>query len=498
MLWSHLKMLAISCTFAVTAGFCQIFLHIFVLKNFSFSANISIVPKNKKLNITVSGVRSYIKLDNLTKLWTDALSQLKDEISAVSFDTWIEPIVPEKIDNDRITLSVPGSLHRNMIATKYRSLIESCITAVAGRGYELEVVVPESDSDKKSESDPIRVQNELNPKYSFESFIVGDNNNLAYAAARAVAESPSQKYNPLFIYGGSGLGKTHLLQAIGNYYSSVYPSKKILYTTSEKFTYELVTAIREKTNQDFRNKYRTVDLLLMDDIQFLGKRELAQDEFFHTFNALYDAGKQIVLTSDRLPSESPHLEERLKTRFQMGLLADVQPPDYETRVAILRSKIEEEYFTFDEEIVDYIANNIKSNVRDLEGAVKRVLAYAGIERTNTISIELAQKALKEILATLPQRNITVSVIIDEVEKYFNLPKGSLVSKRRSNDITGPRHIAMYISRAVLDVSYPKIGEEFNRDHTTVMTAVKKIRQNLSGDIELKEIINELVDNLNKG
>ena len=270
-----------------------------------------------------------------------------------------------------------------------------------------------------------------------------------------------------------------------------------MYTTSEKFTHELVTAIREKTNQDFRNKHRTVDLLLMDDIQFLATKELAQEEFFHTFNTLYEAGKQIVLTSDRLPSETPHLADRLKGRFQMGLLADIQPPDYETRLAILRSKIEEEYFTFDEEIVEYVANNIKSNVRDLEGAVKRILAYAGIERTNTISMELAQKALKEILSTLPQRNITISVIIDEVEKYFNLPSGSLVTKRRSNDIAYPRHIAMYIAREVLDESYPRIGDEFNRDHTTVMTAVKKIRHNLSGDTELAAIIRDLVDNIKK-
>ena len=375
-------------------------------------------------------------------------------------------------------------------------MIESCVESAAGRFYDLEVVC-NTEPEHLETADPIKQQNYLNPKYSFESFVVGNNNNLAHAASLAVAEYPSQKYNPLFIYGGSGLGKTHLLQAIGNYYIENNPGKKVLYTTSEKFTHELVTAIREKTNQDFRNKHRTVDLLLMDDIQFLATKELAQEEFFHTFNTLYEAGKQIVLTSDRLPSETPHLADRLKGRFQMGLLADIQPPDYETRLAILRSKIEEEYFTFDEEIVEYVANNIKSNVRDLEGAVKRILAYAGIERTNTISMELAQKALKEILSTLPQRNITISVIIDEVEKYFNLPSGSLVTKRRSNDIAYPRHIAMYIAREVLDESYPRIGDEFNRDHTTVMTAVKKIRHNLSGDTELAAIIRDLVDNIKK-
>ena len=436
-------------------------------------------------------------MDQLTSIWNQVLQELSQEISGVSFDTWIKPIRPVALTDTAIRLSVPGNLNKNMIMTKFSSMLESCIELAAGRPYELEVACDTPEQEKTASSDPIRDHNTLNPKYSFEAFVVGNNNNLAHAASLAVAEAPSQKYNPLFIYGGSGLGKTHLLQAIGNYFLRNYPEKRVLYTTSEKFTYELVTAIREKTNQDFRNKHRTVDLLLMDDIQFLATKELAQEEFFHTFNALYEAGKQIVLTSDRLPSETPHLADRLKSRFQMGLLADIQPPDYETRLAILRSKIEEEYFTFDEEIVEYVANNIKSNVRDLEGAVKRILAYAGIERTNTISMELAQKALKEILSTLPQRDITTKVIIDEVEKYFHLPTGSLVTKRRSKYKANTRHIAMYIAREVLDESYPKIGEEFNRDHTTVMTAVKKIRQNLSGDTELGAIIRELVENIRK-
>ncbi len=436
-------------------------------------------------------------MDRLMNLWNRVLEEIEQEVSTVSFDTWIKPIRPLGMTETAIRLSVPDEINMDMILTKFRSMLESCIALAAGQAYELEVVCDTPRKKEAGDSDPIRTQNPLNPKYTFENFVVGNNNNLAHAASLAVAEYPSIKYNPLFIYGGSGLGKTHLLHAIGNYFLKNYPEKKVLYTTSEKFTYELVTAIREKTNQDFRNKYRSVDLLLMDDVQFLATKELAQEEFFHTFNALHEEGKQIVLTSDRLPSETPHLADRLKSRFQMGLLADVQPPEYETRLAILRAKIEAEYFTFDEEIVEYVANNIKSNVRDLEGAVKRILAYAGIERTNTISMELAQKALKEILSTLPQRDITIKVIIDEVEKYFRLPGGSLATKRRSNDIAYPRHIAMYIAREVLDESYPKIGEEFNRDHTTVMTAVKKIRENLSGDTELSAIIQDLVENINK-
>lgn len=439
-------------------------------------------------------------MENINDIWGNVTKQLRDEMSTVAFDTWIKPIKPVEVAGDSITLRVPGglqkgSLNKSMIMTKYRSLIESSIKNVTGKSLDLDVCF-ETNSGVQAD-DPIKQESALNPKYTFDNFIVGNNNNLAQAASLAVAETPAHKYNPLFIYGGSGLGKTHLIQAIGNFYLTNNPGKRVLYTTSEKFTYELVNAIREKTNQDFRNKHRTVDLLLMDDVQFLATKELAQEEFFHTFNALYEAGKQIVLTSDRLPSETPHLADRLKTRFQMGLLADIQPPDYETRLAILKSKIEDEYFTFDEEIVEYVANNITSNVRDLEGALKRILAYAGIERTNTISMELAQKALKEILSTLPQRNITISVIIDEVEKYYRLPKGSLITKKRSNDIAYPRHIAMYISRVILDESYASIGDAFKRDHSTVMNAVKKIKKMVTEDTELQEIINELVTNIKK-
>lgn len=438
------------------------------------------------------------EVSELEKLWESVLTQMSEEISAVSFDTWIKPIKAVALGANKITLAVNGSVNKNMIMTKFRSMIESCIELASGRSYELNVVIDtEEETDAPRSEENLARENNLNPRYSFENFVIGVNNNLACAAAIGVAEAPGQKYNPLFLYGGSGLGKTHLLQAIGNRFAELYPDKKILYTTSEKFTYELVTAIKEKTNQAFRDKHRTVDLLLVDDIQFLATKELAQEEFFHTFNAIYEAGHQIVLTSDRLPSETPHLTDRLKGRFQMGLLADVQPPDYETRLAILRSKIEAEYFTFDEEIIEYVADNIRSNVRDLEGAVKRILAYAGIERTNTISIELAQKALKEIITTLPRRNITTAVIIDEVEKYYHLPSGSLVTKKRSNDVAYPRHIAMYLAREVLGESYPQIGIEFNRDHSTVMNAVKKIRENLSGDKELADKLQDLVNNIRK-
>ena len=435
-------------------------------------------------------------MNDINEIWDSVLAQMAEEISAVSFETWIKTVEPVEIKGNEIVLSVKNSLNKNMLMTKFRSMLESCIEMAAGRTYALNVIV-EAEAPGMPAAAGEEFDSGLNERYSFDNFVVGENNKLAYASALGVTENPGRKYNPLFLYGGSGLGKTHLIQAIGNKFHELYPNKTVLYTTSEKFTYELVNAIREKSNREFRNKYRTVDLLLVDDVQFLANKEVTQEEFFHTFNAIYDAGNQIVLTSDRLPSETPHLTDRIKGRFSMGLLADVQPPEYETRIAILKSKIENEYFTFDEEIIEYVANNIRSNVRDLEGAVKRILAYAGIERTNTISIELAQKALKEIISTLPKRNITISVIIDEVEKYYHLPSGSLVTKKRSNDIAYPRHIAMYLAREVLDESYPKIGEEFNRDHSTVMSAVKKVRKNLQGDKELAEKLEDLVNNIRK-
>lgn len=438
-------------------------------------------------------------MEELKRIWKKVSEELAKEISAVSYDSWIKPILPESIDEDKITLKVPFSVNKNMIMTKYFSLIESSLEAVTSHKFSIEVIVDDENQEVGTQ-DPITVENTLNSKYTFSSFVVGNNNNLAYVAALAVSERPAKTYNPLFLYGGSGLGKTHLMQAIGNYYRENYPKKKVLYTTSEKFTYELVTAIREKNNQAFRNKYRRVDLLLIDDVQFFANKELAQEEFFHTFNALYEKDKQIVLTCDRLPSEIPHLEERLKTRFNSGLLADVQPPDYETRMAILKNKIQSEYLSVDEEIVEFIADSIKSNVRDLEGAVKRILVYAGIKRTNEISMELAEMALKEIIDTQPKRTISAHMIIDEVEKYYRLSKGSLVSKKRSKEVALPRQVGMYICRELLDdPSFPKIGEEFGgRDHTTALHNVKKISQDIETDAELKNTIDEIITNIKKG
>ncbi len=441
-------------------------------------------------------------MEELKRIWERVKAELADEVSAVSFDSWIKPIEAVDIDETKITLKVPFAVNKNMVMTKYFSLIESSLEAVTSHKFDIDVVVDEKSKEKET-ADSITVENTLNNKYTFSSFVVGNNNDLAYVASLALAERPkdaAKHSNPLFLYGGSGLGKTHLLQAIGNYFIENYPKKRVLYTTSEKFTYELINAIQKKNNQDFRNKYRHVDLLLIDDVQFFAGKERAQEEFFHTFNALYEKDKLVVMTSDRLPSEIPQLEERLVTRFNSGLLADVQPPDFETRMAILKNKIQSEFLTVDDEIVEFIADSIKSNVRDLEGAVKRILVYAGIKRTNEISMELATEALRDILSVQPKRAITTKLIIDETEKYFNLAKGSLVSKKRSADIALPRQIAMYICREILDdPSFPKIGEAFGgRDHTTVLHNVRKIASDMSSDAEIEKTVKEIISNIRKG
>lgn len=437
-------------------------------------------------------------VEDLNVIWSKVLRELAEEVSSIAYESWMKPIRPVSMTESVITLEVPFDINKNMIMTKYFSLLESCLESATSRHFDIEVQVEESKEQEKETDDPITTENTLNPKYTFENFVVGKNNNLAYAAALSVAEAPSQRNNPLFLYGGSGLGKTHMMQAIGNYVKQNHPNKKVLYVSSEKFTYELINAIKDGKNEEFRKKYRTVDLLLLDDVQFIAGKQSTQEEFFHTFNTLYDAGKNIVLTSDRLPKEISHLEERIESRFSMGLIADVQPPDYETRMAILRSKLQVESLNVSEDIVEYVADNITSNVRDLEGAVKRILAYAGIRRTSNISIEVAQQALRDILSTMPKKQVDIPLIIEEVERYYHLSPGALASKKRSSEVVYPRQIAMYIAREILDESYPKIGAAFGgRHYTTVMHAVEKIQEGLASDQSMDHEIKELIANIKK-
>jgi len=440
------------------------------------------------------------------QVWDSVLAMLKTEITDTSFRTWFEPVTPVALTENTFKLSVQDGIYKNMIMTKYYSLIEDSLTNVTGKSYRIEVSCADEES-AAALSYPTSSLNGkvLNPKYTFENFVIGTNNNIAHAASVAVAENLGSFNNPLFLYGGSGLGKTHLLHAIANHAQSLNPNLKIMYVTTEEFVNDYVNSMlsrhtNKKAVQDFKDKYRNVDVFLVDDIQFVGGKDSSQDEFFHTFNTLYENNKQIVLTSDRLPAEIPELEERLRTRFDMGLRVDVQPPDFEMRIAILKSKMQNEYFTVEDEVLEYVAENIRSNVRDLEGAVKRMLAYASIQgqRTNRIDKELAEKALNDIFI-VQKKKLTTASIIGEVEKYFaNLPKGALVSKNRSKSVTFPRHIAMYLCRNVADMSLPDIGRDFGgRNHTTVIHAVDKIAEDMRSNTEVEKVVSELTENITK-
>ncbi|HEY5524274.1 MAG TPA: chromosomal replication initiator protein DnaA, partial [Clostridium sp.] len=335
----------------------------------------------------------------------------------------------------------------------------------------------------------------LNPKYTFDSFVIGNSNRFAHAASLAVAESPAKAYNPLFIYGGVGLGKTHLMHAIGHYILQNNPNSKVVYVSSEKFTNELINSIKDDKNEEFRQKYRNVDILLIDDIQFIGGKERTQEEFFHTFNALHDANKQIILSSDRPPKEIPTLEDRLRSRFEWGLIADIQIPDFETRMAILKKKAEVESLNVPNEVMVYIATKIKSNIRELEGALIRIVAYSSLTNRQ-ITVELATEALKDIISKKQGKNITISIIQDIVSSYFDLRVEELKSQRRTRNVSNPRQIAMYLSRKLTDMSLPKIGEEFGgRDHSTVIHAYEKISDNLKTDESLQHTVADIIKKL---
>ena len=335
----------------------------------------------------------------------------------------------------------------------------------------------------------------LNPKYTFDSFVIGNSNRFAHAASLAVAESPAKAYNPLFIYGGVGLGKTHLMHAIGHYILQNNPNSKVVYVSSEKFTNELINSIKDDKNEEFRQKYRNVDILLIDDIQFIGGKERTQEEFFHTFNALHDANKQIILSSDRPPKEIPTLEDRLRSRFEWGLIADIQIPDFETRMAILKKKAEVENLNVPNEVMVYIATKIKSNIRELEGALIRIVAYSSLTNRQ-ITVELATEALKDIISKKQGKNITISIIQDIVSSYFDLRVEELKSQRRTRNVSNPRQIAMYLSRKLTDMSLPKIGEEFGgRDHSTVIHAYEKISDNLKTDESLQHTVADIIKKL---
>ena len=446
---------------------------------------------------------------DLKELWEKTLNIIKGELTEVSFNTWIKSCEPISISSNTIKISVPNSFTQDILEKRYKDLVINSIEVACSKTYNLEFLIAseiqdaeeleEKTKQPKKDNMTVVVNDEmsstLNPKYTFNSFVIGNSNRFAHAASLAVAESPAKAYNPLFIYGGVGLGKTHLMHAIGHYILQNNPNAKVVYVSSEKFTNELINAIKDDNNEEFRTKYRSVDVLLIDDIQFIAGKERTQEEFFHTFNTLHEANKQIILSSDRPPKEIPTLEDRLRSRFEWGLIADIQAPDFETRMAILKKKADVEKLNVPNEVMVYIATKIKSNIRELEGALIRIVAYSSLTNRE-ITVDLASEALKDIISNKQNKSITIDLIQDVVATYFNLRVEDLKSQRRTRNVAYPRQIAMYLSRKLTDMSLPKIGEEFGgRDHTTVIHAYEKISESLNRDESLEHTLNDITKKL---
>lgn len=436
---------------------------------------------------------------------------LKPEVTAISYDTWIKNLEIDRVENEHVVFQVTTQVHKDALESRYSELILNTLRYITNKECTFSVVYPHAEnenpalsfgneviSSKETEEDTMEAELEsinssLNPKYTFETFVVGNNNRFANAAAIGVANAPAQSYNPLFLYGGVGLGKTHLMHAIGNRILKNNKDAKILYVTSEKFTNQLINAIKDNKPDIFRNLYRNIDILLIDDIQFIAGKERVQEEFFHTFNSLYENRKQIIISSDRPPRDIQFLEDRLKSRFEWGLLADISFPDYETRLAILRKKAQDENIIIEDIILSNIADKIDTNIRELEGALNKIVAYASLTHS-PITVEMAERSINEIISQ-KNRVISADFIQEKVAKYFNIEKEDLPSNKRSNDIAYPRQIAMYLCREVAKLSFPKIGEEFgNRDHSTVMHGYKKIEKEVKQNTNTKLIV-ESVKNI---
>ena len=433
----------------------------------------------------------------LEQIWEEALKMIEEETSPVSFATWIQPIVPCGIIGNKIILQVKESFLKEIIEKRHLPLIRTAIKMVTKNEYDIMITTEEEQNagnlhnlaaEKPAENELAR---NLNPKYVFDSFVVGNSNRMAHAASLAVAESPAQAYNPLFLYGNSGLGKTHLMHSIGHFILDRNPQAKVLYVTSETFTNELINSIQNNKNEEFRNKYRNIDVLMIDDIQFISKKEGTQEEFFHTFNALYESNKQIIIASDRPPKEIKTLEDRLRSRFEWGLIADVQPPDYETRIAILKKKAERDNLTVPDDVMAYIAKNIASNIRELEGALTRIVAFATLTNQD-ISIALAENSLKDIFSENSATPLTPELIQQVVAEYYNIRVEDIQGSKKPKNIAFPRQVSMYLCRKLLDISLPKIGESFGgRDHTTVIYAISKIEKQLESDEGLQKTVHAL-------
>ncbi len=433
--------------------------------------------------------------EKLMQQWDVVLerARVNHEISNISFDTWMRPMELYAVEGNTVYIMAPfEAVIFNYMQWKYYFPLRTEITEFLEADYDVEFVFPENvKSLNVKRTRKRKFGANLNPEYTFETFVVGNHNRFAQAAALAVAESPGKTYNPLYIYGGPGLGKTHLLHSIGHFILNQNPDAKVLYVTSENFTNEVIESIRSgnaSSMSKFRDKYRKVDVLMIDDIQFIIGKESTQEEFFHTFNALQSQGKQIVLTSDKPPREMETLEERIRSRFEWGLMADVGIPDYETRMAILRRKVEMEHISVSDEILNYVANNIKSNVRELEGALNKLCACYRLCNSE-ITLEIAQNELRNLITPDKPREITPQLIIEVVTEHFNISMAQMVSKNRSNAIARPRQIAMFLCKDMTDTSLDVIGSLLGgRDHSTVIHGVKKIAEEYKADENIKELI----------
>lgn len=434
---------------------------------------------------------------NVIDVWDKTLELIKPEVPDLTFNTWFKDAKPLSIDETSITLAVTNDLVLSMLK-RHIPLIQNAVFSFLNERYEINLVInngeniyirnEEEEEKKHSFNFNSQTPSSINPKYTFDNFVVGNSNYFAHAAAVAVAEAPAQSYNPLFLYGDSGLGKTHLMHAIANYVKSFDQSINIVYISSEKFTNEMVRAISDRTMAQFRDKYRNADILLIDDVQFLAGKEMAQEEFFHTFEDLFNANKQIVLTSDRLPREIPTLEDRLRTRFEMGLTGDIKPPDYETRIAILQKKASFFNTEVPYDVYCYISDSIKSNIRELEGALTRIVSYSKITG-KTLDLALAEEALSSIIEKEGVIRITAKSINETVSKYYGIPVEDIKGKRKTQDISDARQICMYLCRELTDMSYVVIGKEYgNRHYTTVIHAVDNVKKQVDTVKEVKSAI----------
>lgn len=492
-----------------------------------------------------AGLRPDTVKHHLSDIWDQTLSRLESEVAKPSFDMWLRRSKPVELNGETLYVSLPEDYMREWVEARYTGPIRRTLRQVVGKDWDLRWVtattsdespstaVPESGSQevaaaadpapKAVDEGPISTGTSngrrggrrshtvvvdrptddvasgiLNPRYTFDTFVVGSSNRFAHAASLAVAEAPGRAYNPLFIYGGVGLGKTHLMQAIGHHIIDQKPRARVVYVSTETFTNHLVDAIARKSTIEFRQRYRSVDALLIDDIQFIAGKEGTQEEFFHTFNALYEANNQIVISSDRPPKEIPTLEERLRSRFEWGLTADIQQPDLETRTAILRRKASSDGLTIPNEVLAYIADQIPSNIRELEGTLNRVIAFSTLHKLR-LDLETATMALKDLVSTHRRRQISIEYIQQIVAEHYGIKVGEMRAQKRTRSVAFPRQVAMYLTRELTDSSLPKVGEEFGgRDHTTVIHACDRINTEIQADPSFQATIRDLIDRIRQG